>query len=377
MYSCKTCNFKDQSASKVLSHLKNHFLTINAEIECIEELCNKKFISASGLITHFYRVHGSLKKPRLSRSFTELDASKDTNDLFVQYDTQGCMESSDVKDKDSQLANDYKDFLLNFFADKHVTGTNIQHMNENLIEIGDTMKKNCIDLVQNILQKHKVPNFTAQSVISEIKYSNSFNVFAQPQFKNQNSRAKEFKKSLFYVAPKEIILNSKETRSGKSINQSAFYIPIKKTIQNIFKVAKKEYFESNKKTSDYINDYTDGIYFKKNKLFQLYPKALRLEIFIDDYCVTDPLKPGKGKHKMSGMYLRIGNFPNFFGSRKDRLQLVMLVNKILIKQYGMRRVFHQFLQDLMELENGWSFDGISEVVYGTVVYFRTDSLGKS
>lgn len=373
IFICKLCSVKEITGSKLISHMKTHFENENDEIECIYNECHKTFVSISGLSTHYYRDHSSTKKQKVCESSNKLC----NESVAPIYFNEQCFDKTQVCDYQSNpLEDDYKDFLLKFYAEKHVNAANIQYLNENLVEIGEQMKSNCINIVERVLENHHVSNFVKQSAISAIRDAVDLNLFAQPKFKSQNSRIKEFKKSQYYVAPEEIVLCSKQTPSGKNIRLSASYIPIRKTIENIFKVAQREYFNYSKNDFDYMEDYTDGNYFKKNEFFVLHPRALRCEVFIDDCSLTDPLKPGRGKHKTTGVYMRIGNFSRFFGSRKDRLQLVMLVKRNIIKQFGVKKVFYRFLEDLKSLECGWKLRDLNELIFGTVVFFRTDSLGK-
>lgn len=102
-----------------------------------------------------------------------------------------------------------------------------------------------------------------------------------------------------------------------------------------------------------INSYNrDTNEYQNSDFFKQHPNAIRLDLYYDDIELANPLGSKRGKHKMGMFYFTIQNFPIAFSSNIKNIFNVIVCHSWDIKKYGFRKILHQLVHDLKNLENG-------------------------
>ena len=176
---------------------------------------------------------------------------------------------------------------------------------------------------------------------------------AQEMLATETARKKFVCENFPYIEPREIVLNSEEVDRGK-LKEIVHYIPIKETLKTIY--GDKTYQEvlrkanSVEKTSDCLQDITDGFIFQNSDYFRNNPSALPLILYSDGVETLNPLSYAKGKHKLTCVYFQVAKVPQYLRTVSN-VQLLMVFREKLIKKHGLNKIFNQLVEDLKSLEN--------------------------
>lgn len=75
---------------------------------------------------------------------------------------------------------------------------------------------------------------------------------------------------------------------------------------------------------DIFSDFTDGAIYKNIVFFSKGERKLEIILYQDAFEVSNPIRSSKGKQKMVGVYMMLGNLFPYNRSRTDDIQLVLL-----------------------------------------------------
>lgn len=140
------------------------------------------------------------------------------------------------------------------------------------------------------------------------------------------------KQSDTYVKP--IPIHFKNER-GLETEFHFTYVPILETLQAKFK-DRNMYracfsVEQESSISKALSDINDGTVVKNNPFFRDNPKALKIILFQDAFEICNPLGSSRGKFKLLGMYMMIGNIPAHLRSKSENIKLVALCPEKLLR----------------------------------------------
>lgn len=362
----KNCNFSTNFQSKLLNHLCDHLKSpMYTSIQCPYGQCHgKSFNVITSLRSHFNRSHP------LSSTVQSTESTMVNENVSSK---SGAMLFNDEQSDNSNVT--YNDF--NLLLEKLLLMLKAKYF------VPEEATEIIFEYIANLLTVHK--DFIYNNILKICAKQNINNpaefkcVFPEINFNNYTSsyRRLHFLKSKFeYVQPTKVILGN------DSLGNEMFYyyVPVLETLKNCFqnKYFKNEFFNRNISDS-YLNvydDYTDGTVYKSNLFFNSVSRKLEIILYIDGF---DPSNSGKGKHKLTAVYMAVGNLHPFYRTKQANIHLVLLCLDKYIKIVGINKIFEKCIHDLKILET----DGIevtnltNEImnVQGTVYCVCSDNLG--
>lgn len=215
--------------------------------------------------------------------------------------------------------------------------------------------------------------------------------------KNKSSylRNKRFQTNEFYVAPKECAVGlrwemKKVKRNGKfrkipRLIQCTFqFVSIVETLTSLFKC--KEFQEmyidynmnsKHKCKSDIYCGFCCASACKQNIFYKQNPLALKIQIYIDDFEICNPLASKSGIHKTCAVYFSILNVPVEFASKLKNIYLVILgnANDIKTKYTDINNFWRPIVDDLKYLERQGIRLSCGKVIKGSLARLSCDNLG--
>ena len=130
---------------------------------------------------------------------------------------------------------------------------------------------------------------------------------------------------------------------------------------------------------DKLRDYCDGSAYKTNNFFSGDGKTLQIQLYIDDFQVSNPLGNKIKKYKITAVYFLLGNLPPKYRSKLAVIQLAVLAKASLVKKYGLPRTLEFLMADLKSLESeGFAIHlpgGMQMHFRGSVSFVMADNLG--
>lgn len=181
-----------------------------------------------------------------------------------------------------------------------------------------------------------------------------------------------------FVRPEEKSLGvhweMKRNRNSKQMLptqvQSKFqYVPITKTLISKFgqptfkdlyvnynfgqKYSRSSVIRKHVCEPDRYRDFCCGSVFKANKLFSVEPKSIQIQLYIDGFNVTDPLKSSSRIHDQIGIYFTIRNLPPEHAYNLNNIHLVALCHTLDMKnKYAdYNNLWDEIVKDVSKLEN--------------------------
>ncbi|KAJ8676902.1 hypothetical protein QAD02_012689 [Eretmocerus hayati] len=97
--------------------------------------------------------------------------------------------------------------------------------------------------------------------------------------------------------------------------------------------------------------FLDGIHYAQHPFLQIYRRALRLKIYVDDLEIVGPLGSKTGVHILMVFYLQMDNLPSQMNSGLSSIHVLLICCSEDVKKYGYSRILAPFLDDLKKLES--------------------------
>lgn len=138
------------------------------------------------------------------------------------------------------------------------------------------------------------------------------------------------------------------------------YIPITETIKRLLTDAKLVQCCNSKKVfqPNVYEDVCDGAVYKNISRTVGDLAFIELILYQDSFEIVNPLGSAKKVHKMTAVYMVLGNLPFHVRMKMDNLQLVMLCRDTDLTSFGQHTVFESLVNELMGLEQkGFTFNG--------------------
>ncbi|KAJ8669527.1 hypothetical protein QAD02_000786 [Eretmocerus hayati] len=97
--------------------------------------------------------------------------------------------------------------------------------------------------------------------------------------------------------------------------------------------------------------FLDGAHYAQHPFLQIYKRALRLKIYVDDLEIVGPLGSKTGVHKLTVFYLQIDDLPSHMNSELSSIHVLIICSSEDVKKYGYGKILAPFLDDLKKLES--------------------------
>lgn len=366
VFYCSICGHKTRFLHFLLRHYDDHSnLLPDMNLKCPIEHCCRTYKSVNSLRNHISLKHKSSGKP-LNKDNLDSDNNNDENTvvecqspvsipspLVTETVTPNENDSHEKSSSESVSDRDLKLFLLNLKVKKYVSDAAcemIVNYIEKSYQNSHTILCSILDNNESLTEEDK--NKICQPFNRVICDLHSFNTSYKLTMKLKENN---------YIEPEEIILQS---------NMKTVYIPLLRSLELLLshEDVLAHVLQSNNANfgeDEVIEDFSTGGKASQSNFFNTNNK-LQIQLYFDDYTLTNPLASSSRKHKICAVYFQLGNIPHCFRSKLHTIQLVSLTNSAVVKHLGFSVVFEQLLIDLHKLET----DGITITFENQIHHFK-------
>ncbi|KAK3915709.1 Cell death activator CIDE-3 [Frankliniella fusca] len=362
-----SCPVTSSSILKLLNHLESH-VRKGQRVKCP---CGKVFSNRNSLRSHFQRSHrnDTFVDQELESGQMATSASTNDDDMsnFCDYfptdlphdinflSDEPNVESSSVKTDD--FMKSFASMLLRLQSKSYLSVASLQFVTEAIHSISEHAVDQQKKLFHDLAAKYDIPLNIKTAVETEVLNNFLYEkaVGEKGIFRSQHMRKKYYKENFNFIPPVEYELGLLKDKSVQEL-----------------------YNKKGESQRNILRDFEDGTVFKNNQFFTQNPDGIKIILYADAFEPCDALKAARGKHKMLGVYMSLGNLPSFCRSARDPIQLVMLVNEDTLKEFNYQQVFQPLLDDLATLHNEginlvWE-DGTNKNFKGALVGISSDNL---
>ena len=368
MYNCTIdgCDYFSTGFLNLMKHRANNHWKSKFEMAC---LYSTKCSSSFSTIAHFYR-HARLQHNFLYACSKKKKLNQD--DVVKFYDALKLENNGNIPG--FITFNNMNETMLdeqNFTLEMEDEIQSHEEMTNNRL---DDRSEDCqINIAQKLRFDYKVNAKTCNYImkqfsnICEISYNDGFTASAEninkrnilaSEFLSVNSERKRKKilhNSMKFVDPCSIILNPCNLPSTQNKTFSIEYVSILRSIKVIMEQTMMQdlFFNCQNRakstTSNVLHDFTDGIHCRNNKLLRN-PASLKIQLYIDEFGIVNPLRNRARRLKLTGVYFRLLNIPSYLRSSLSAINLVMLFPSRCLKFYSYGEIITPLLSDLKVLE---------------------------
>lgn len=186
---------------------------------------------------------------------------------------------------------------------------------------------------------------------------------------------------------KMYILNSEDFVKVKPIEYSAgikngnehfySYIPILDSLKYLLKHQSilSDILQVIKPVPLTLQDFSDGRFCKKNALFGSKDLTLKINLYVDEIEICNPIGAFKGIHKMSCFYWTLLNIHPSHRSQLQAIQPCILISYLDMKEFTLEKTIKPLIDDIKILEDTGIFvEKLDTFVKGSVAYLSGDNL---
>ena len=377
--------------SQLYKHILKHYESVhkyepNFKVTCNIDNCQMKYTSIRSLKFHIKRKHVDFFSQHFKQNAQyELDLNyarqvEDQEEIGIDSDNDdmdaGHVLAPQIEIPGNSQQYDYHKRLATFLTDLRenhkASASACASVSEELKHIVELSNTHMAARIQNALQEGKQLD---ETLLAEILVQQNRSVLsACEDLATAKKQEQYIVDHLEYIEPEEHNLNV-----GGIHQHTMQYIPILKTLKAMLnhEDVLAHVLQNRALGNGKYQDFCDGEVYRNNTLFATNPNALIIELYYDDFTVTNQIGVRAKKHKISAFYFLLGNLPPKHRSKLDLIQLLCLCNHTLVKQYGLSAVLQPVLTDLQHLErNGLiiTFEGRQYHFYGTVSFMASDNL---
>lgn len=378
----KICKKQLNNYNELMKHLKNHMIN-GLEVTCPYNACNKKYNRVRSFTGHVTKKHkcqiliqtidsnhdiddglkaNSFEETNHQNLVRENEVEDDNADFTIFENTS---DEEDVDEDSESFINTLAIFYLKLECQYFIPESTIQYIVEELKILSTHEQERIKKELKKYLQKNDGFFPEVEQILKQVFRNDSKCIVNIKELQTIYLRKKFYKSHFYSVWPQKKLLPKGEF---------FHFVPILETLKALFH-DKSLNFNINipvQHENDLLKDFTDGSAFRTNKFFKENPNGLRLILYQDDFELVTPIGPAKGKHVLTGVYLAIGNLPDYVRFQKNSIYLVALCKK---KNFDHEAVYGEIVKDLKVLES----IGINVPGYGTVkgslVFITGDNLG--
>lgn len=395
-YFCFICRrITDCTTIKILIHHFHyrHGLTAmqKCTVTCGQLECSRTFDGIHALRMHLKRHHSIDPYPTPTSSCCETINchSSQSYEMLVDDD---CLDETGSENEVhcnklsiDHIQNMFGDFLI-VLKSKNVAQTTIDFVCQGFINILLAVTQFCsAPLDCKIDETYAARLHDIEAMCDNISVNSNYKILKY---------LRDFKK---LVEPSEIFLgnriesvrNDDETEmTFKFVPETMQYISVISTLQKLlrdtnflqsFPVIRSHILSVNETctSTQILNTFSDGEYYKEHKLGQIDRNFLQLHFFYDEFETANPLGSKKNVHKLGGLYMSVRNMPAQLTSRQMNIFPVIYCYASDVKKYGFDAMLQPLLSDLKALEAGiqLTINATAETIYGAAVMWSGDNLG--
>ncbi|XP_067217409.1 uncharacterized protein [Linepithema humile] len=344
------------------------------EVTCPYNTCNKKYDRVNSFSGHLTKYHKcQILIPTtvdmniddgLEVNSENIDYREKDEDLTITKNTSDEDDNDEDYDNRDSFINALAIFYLKLECEYFIPESTIQYIVEELKTLTVHEQERVKRSLKKHLQKEGISFSQVNKILKDVFSDNS----CSTKFKELQTiySRKEFYKSHFhFVWPKK-----------KPLSKGEFFhfVPISETLKALFHDKSLDFNISApvQYEDGLFKDFTDGSAFRTSKFFKENPNGLRLILYQDGFKVVTPIGPAKGHHELVGVYLAIGNLPDYVRFQKNSIYLVALCKK---KNFDHQAVYGEIVEDLKIIESvGINVPG-HDTVKGSLVFITGDNLG--
>lgn len=381
---CPFCAIPLFSFSKYSRHLELcHEYDNNFRVKCHVSACNKTFSKVSNYRKHNTRNHGSklffsdTQNPQVTvpsrPELTREEPGCSNMILDLSNDPQVSMEK---EVNDETFKEDFKKhftkFVLNI-KEKHLLPDTVQTSLTSELKFfvnytADTYKT----LLRKGLLEAGIPHAQSQTLSGLLAEGTMFDQVANQL--DTKAKLKSYISSNFpFVAPVSYLLDPHDYLSV------FHYIPIIDLLKQVLSRADvQEQLEKNQHFyhhSHVLYDTCDG---DRINGCPTSHSVLKLQLYVDEFELCNPIGPKRGKYKLTGVYFTIGNLPKRHRNNNNQIFLCLLVRHRILKMHDptYEKLFGPLLGDLETLNNGIDFEvnGVHKKIKAVIDLIIGDNL---
>ncbi|XP_036150185.1 uncharacterized protein LOC118648076 isoform X1 [Monomorium pharaonis] len=363
------CKKVFQNYSEFLKHLKEHIRN-DVRVNCPYSNCNKAYENVQSFTGHLSKYHRNL-----CLTYTENDnINNEYENLPVEINALSTDEAPAVsinnnENKDELFLTYIAQFYLKLESQYLVPVSTIDHLAADIENMYNHGWQNILDNVRQCLKQEKISESNINRICKDLTLNDLF-------LKNNKLLNNKFKRTNYYmhkntyVAPKKMKLDT--DAEGKE--SFFYYVPILKTIKAMYADKCIEAFLDLPlpSSTDIFQDFIDGKMFKKNEFFAKNPKAIKIILYQDGFEIVNPIGSARTKHKILGVYMSLGNLPDYIRTHINSIQLVALVKE---KLFDHNKVYGPIVKDLQILETFGIEITPNNIRKGGLVLIAGDNLG--
>ncbi|XP_043483992.1 uncharacterized protein LOC122512301 isoform X1 [Leptopilina heterotoma] len=405
-YSCKQrmCNFQCNDLKILKNHLYAHFKKSNTGVFCSIPNCpiaNKKFLSSNSLRIHISRIHRNcddLIVTNLNSNLCNTESNIALENSILQSPNEN--DSNIVLNNPPQLKNDnyptYSQNNIDFDSNNSASVKRFAQLYLDLSVNHNATEAVLQPLIEGIFSEieRSSNNFLNSNFNSDLsdndkeKVANIFNNSFSPIFEAHSTttgllrttfcRNKYYDKNFKYVEPVQLSFPVSENEKECYYQ----YVPILSTIKLLLenKDVLNHVLHPQLNEQEGFFDFTDGNATKNNDFFMHNVNNLKILLYQDAFEICNPIGSSRGKNKVVGVYMILGNLPPYLRSKTNNVRLVLLCLEKDLKRFGWDIFFKQLIEDLKMLETVGvkMLVGDQEMLFkGTIAFVYGDNLGSN
>lgn len=204
--------------------------------------------------------------------------------------------------------------------------------------------------------------------------------------KDQRAQNLYFARHYGMTQPTKVDLPSRLADFGRHItgsmqqykNKQFVYVPILKQLERIlnFSDVFDEIFKFVLPNPAILSRFEDGLNYKNSSLFQEYPNALQIHLYLDEVQVCSELGSYTKKNKLVFVYFSVANLKSKLRSTFKFINLLSIFYNSDSVAHGLNTLIRPIIDDLKQLENGveLSINGQPTIIRGTLTAVIADNL---
>ncbi|XP_034237337.1 uncharacterized protein LOC117642850 [Thrips palmi] len=367
------CKKELDSFKELSKHLKGH-MNSGATTPCPFPDCNRVFKCSNNFGVHVSRSHRAGTLSRVVPDVPDVpDVVPDVVEAVLNVDNCDSLDDlpivdgplppvAELVDEGKLLLDNLAQFFMKLEFQYLLPASTVLYIAKELQTLHEDTFNAISDKLRKKLSRENISPETTEMIVNEV-----FDVHRKhlKALRTEYTRNKYYLDNFLYVNPRK-----KRLKNGNFF----YYVSIIKTLKRIFK--SKSYSVSldppSQSDPNVLKDFTDGKCYKDNPFFKDNEKSIKLILYQDAFELVHAIGPAKGKHKTIGIYLTIGNMPDYMRSKVNNIFLIGLCKE---KDYDHEKLFRPIIDDLKKLEREGVDIGIGQNVKAGLVFVTGDNLG--
>lgn len=360
---CHYCGFTSSSLSTVISHIRwiHSSDSSKQRVPCPCEGCPVVIKSSRCMLRHLTSVHRSqlhpsscvytseipcVDSPLIDIEMTQLesvgfDSSERSSNDFTCNDNSTQLDHCNPSDIYNASLETLADSLIRLYVRSYTvhksTKANAKEMVFSCASIIHNFSENMVDIFRSHCQ---IQN---SNVMSAESYFN-FEQFFQRNLPRILSDANVVK----YLSEHFKMPCVQTFELCSSLKHSYTYIPIKETLQLVFRSKLTKWLEFDSTLLRQQYSFFSSEYFMRF-IRPLCKNAVYLGLYMDDFEICNPIGKYKKKQKLVGVYFTILNLDPRVMSTSNNFFLVMAFKRSYVTTYGLKSILAAVMNELNEL----------------------------